>query len=141
MTSSNQFYKRGLLQPLLINIPLSFQQTLATALLISATFLPNFSLSFCGGGEGRIWGGEGWFAPGDSMTKQSSLHDSVGRLPGPRSATLDQTAESLEESAAALGEIRKTSNARRVYILKLDFSIPSPSSVRKGQMGAAESQG
>lgn len=76
-----------------------------------------------------------------AMTKQSSLHDSVGRLPGPRSATLDQTAESLEESAAALGEIRKTSNARRVHILKLDFSIPSPSSVRKGQMGAAESQG
>lgn len=76
-----------------------------------------------------------------AMTKQSSLHDSVGRLPGPRSATLDQTAESLEESAAALGEIRKTSNARRVHILELDFSIPSPSSVRKGQMGAAESQG
>lgn len=71
MTSSNQFYKRGLLQPLLINIPLSFQQTLATALLISATFLPNFSLSFCGGGEGRIWGGGGReFAPGDCGTAE-----------------------------------------------------------------------
>ncbi|KAI9522061.1 hypothetical protein NQZ68_040177 [Dissostichus eleginoides] len=116
------------------------QQTLATALLISATFLPNFS-SVEEERAGYGGGGGGGFAPGDSMTKQSSLHDNVGRLPGPRSATLDQTAESLEESAAALGEIRKTSNARRVHILKLDFSIPSPSSVRKGQMGAAESQG
>lgn len=39
----------------LINIPLSFRQTLATALrllpLATSLFSPNFSLSFCGGGE------------------------------------------------------------------------------------------